>query len=333
MNFKKIDIQDREVINRYLLAADRLSCEYCFADIYMWRHKYNTEYCIEDEWLYIRQHSDDNDFDDNVLKSDINEKKEFYYYVPITLNNTLDIKDAINNVVLDAIDNNYSLCFGNISMSLFNDFNEDYSDIFHVENIRDYSDYIYNSSDLINLSGKKFHKKKNLINKFKREYEGRWQYKSVEQNDIEDILKFNRLWCDNNSSKDIRDMYDETIAIRSALKNFDRLNMKGGILLVDGEIIAYTLGCESTKDVFVIQIEKALSSFAGAYQMINNLFATHETSKYKYINREEDLGIEGIRKAKMSYNPVFMEEYYAASVDLTKRSIIKLPITKVNVLK
>ena len=268
--------------------------------------------------------------EENVV---IENKKEFYYYVPMTLNKELDIKNAINNVILDAIDNNYSLCFGNISTEMLNVFNNDYSDIFHTENIRNYSDYIYNSSDLINLSGKKFHKKKNLINKFKREYEGRWQYKSVEQDDFEDILRFNRFWCDNNLSKDIEDMYDETVAIKSALKNFHTLNMKGGMLLLDGEIIAYTLGCESTKDVFVIQIEKALSSFVGAYQMINNLFASCEAGNYKYINREEDLGIEGIRKAKMSYNPVFMEEYYVASAKLNKRGVIKLPVFKMNVIE
>lgn len=330
MNFKKIDIQDRQVINKYLLAADRSSCEFCFADIYMWRDKYNTEYCIEEEWLFIRQYSEDNnELSNRVLDDESNKQREFYYYVPITLNNTLNIKNAINKILIDAIDNNYSLSFGNINEKMLHIFKEDYSDIFQVENIRDYSDYIYNSSDLINLSGKKFHKKKNLINKFKRDYEGRWQYKSMTNADFDDVLKFNRIWCDNNLSKDIEDMYDETIAIRSALKQFEKLNMKGGILLVDGDIIAYTLGCESNKDVFVVQIEKALSSYTGAYQMINQLFASSEASNYKYINREEDLGIEGIRKAKMSYNPVFMEEYYVATADLTKRRIIKLPISKI----
>lgn len=317
MRFKKINIGDKELIDRYLVAANRLSCEYCFADLFMWKDKYSTEYAIEDGWLYIRQYSI--------------EDKTYYYYVPMSLeeketndidknshhiNINDDLKECINKVIVDALENDYSLSFGNINEDLLRLFKEDYSDVFVLENIPDYSDYIYNSSELINLSGKKFHKKKNLINKFKRDYEGRWQYKPIVAEDIEDILQFNRIWCDNNLSKDIEDMYDETIAIKSALANFDKLNMKGGMLLVDGKIIAYTLGCGSTKDVFVVQIEKALSSYVGAYQMINNLFAMNNASEYKYINREEDLGIEGIRKAKLSYNPVIMAMYYVAYADM-----------------
>jgi hypothetical protein len=110
MKFKKIDIQDRNIINKYLLAADRVSCEFCFADIYMWKDKYNTEYCIEDEWLYIRQHSDESNVEENVV---IENKKEFYYYVPMTLNKELDIKNAINNVILD--DPIITVCGGDYS--------------------------------------------------------------------------------------------------------------------------------------------------------------------------------------------------------------------------
>lgn len=316
MQFKKISIEDKSRIDKYLVAADRLSCEYCFADLYMWKDKYTTEYTIEDDWLYIRQYNE--------------EDNEFYYYVPMRIDtnnskNKEELKECINKVIVHAIDNNYRLSFGNINEDALRIFEEDYSNIFTVENIPDYSDYIYNSSDLINLSGKKFHKKKNLINKFKREYDGRWEYKALTSADYENVLRFNEKWCELNQEKDIDDMKEETLAIKSALSNFEALNMQGGILLVDGQIIAYTLGCESNKKVFVVQTEKALSTYVGAYQMINNLFAIHNASSYQYINREEDLGIEGIRQAKLSYNPVIMEVYYVAAANfeqIKKREMV-----------
>ena len=184
--------------------------------------------------------------------------------------------------------------------------------MFEIEHVRDFSDYIYSSENLINLSGKKFHKKKNLINKFMREYENRFEYRDITSNDRNVILEFNKLWCENNASKDEEDMAAETRAIELAMDNFDALCLKGGMILVDNKIIAYTLGSEINKETFGIQIEKALSEYSGSYQMINNLFAKNNLHGYKYINREEDLGIEGLRRAKMSYNPAIIEDYIMA---------------------
>ena len=325
MKFKKIDIDSRDVIIKYLNKENRRSCAYCFTDIFIWKDKYNTEYCIEDNCLYIRQF----DSDTNM----------YFYYAPIIDNNLeqveiididngqeqvcendidnvehkrVTLNNCINNIIIDSIDNNYQFCFGNIDSDLLKFLTKEYGDMFEIEHVRDFSDYIYNSEELINLSGKKFHKKKNLLNKFMREYDGRYEYKDISAEDINDILEFNRLWCENNLAKDAEDMADETRAIELAMNNFDALDLKGGMLLVEDNIIAYTLGSEINRDTFGIQIEKALSEYSGSYQMINNAFAKNNLKDYKYINREEDLGIEGLRRAKMSYNPVIIEDYIMA---------------------
>ena len=301
MNFNKIDIKSKNVIKKYLNKENRMSCAYCFTDMFIWKDKYETQYCIDDECLYLRQYSKE----DNM----------FYYYMPM---NSANIQDSINNIIIDALDNEYQFCFGNIHSDYLSLFENEYKDIFSIENVRDFSDYIYNSADLINLSGKKFHKKKNLINKFMREYDGRFEYRNITVDDTNKILEFNKMWCDKNLSKDSKDMEYETKAIALALENFAELEMKGGMILVDGNIIAYTLGSETNKETFVVQIEKALTEYSGAYQVINNLFAKNNLVDYKYINREEDLGIEGLRKAKLSYNPVIIDDYYMACAHVDK---------------
>ena len=114
-------------------------------------------------------------------------------------------------------------------------------------------------------------------------------------------------WCENAESDSF---LRETCALATALKNREALEIKGGILRVNGKIAAITLGSESFEDTFTVHIEKADSNIDGAYQMINQQFAQHNFGKYKYIDREEDLGIEGLRKAKLSYHPEFLGEIY-----------------------
>ena len=126
---------------------------------------------------------------------------------------------------------------------------------------------------------------------------------------IKDAFAFHIHWCNLNGCARERDFEGETCAIVQALHNFDYLNLRGGLLRLDGEVIAFTFGCKATPDMFVVQIEKADHTIQGAYQMINQQFVEHEIAgKYEYTNREDDVGEEGLRKAKLSYKPVFMVE-------------------------
>ena len=110
-----------------------------------------------------------------------------------------------------------------------------------------------------------------------------------------------------------RDFEGETCAIVQALHNFDYLNLRGGLLRLDGEVIAFTFGCKATPDMFVVQIEKADHTIQGAYQMINQQFVQRNCNDVEYVNREEDLGLEGLRKAKKSYYPVMRGVKYVAT--------------------
>lgn len=282
-----------DLFNRYLDRENRRLCEYCFTDLFMWRNLYNTEYCIENDILYIRQSVTDRD--------------GYFYFMPMPSDTKLI--EGIYTIILDSIENDYSFSFGGASFAILPIIGREFKGVFHARLCREYSDYIYSAADLINLSGRKYHKKKNLVNKFKNVYKNRWEYRNITINDIDAIIDFNRLWIDSCENKDMDAIYSEDEAIKEALYNYKALGLKGGMILVDDEIIAYTLATK-VRDMYVIQIEKALPNYNGSYQMINNEFAKANCNDVKYINREEDVGIEGLRKAKMSYNPVHLEEYY-----------------------
>ncbi|MGM9647346.1 MAG: DUF2156 domain-containing protein [Eubacteriales bacterium] len=167
-------------------------------------------------------------------------------------------------------------------------------------------DYIYLQSDLATLPGNRFHQKRNHVNNFEKKYA--WEYTSV----TADKLPALRAAAAHLFAVDGR-LPDEYEAILEILDHFEELHVKAGILSVGGIPVAYSIGEKMCDDTALIHIEKADRSFDGAYAMINKLFAG-EFADCTYINREEDMGIPGLRKAKCSYHPVRMGAYCVAEI-------------------
>ena len=167
---------------------------------------------------------------------------------------------------------------------------------------RDWADYIYLSQNMAELSGKKLHAKRNFINKFNSLYNGNYEFKPITSNLIPEIKSFNTNWQKTNEKFSNEHLTDEHELICYALDNFIKLKLIGVALFVDGKIAAFTYGSAINKNVFDIHVEKADTSYQGAYAVINNLFAK-ELIGYKFLNREEDMGLDGLRKAKLSYYP------------------------------
>ena len=181
---------------------------------------------------------------------------------------------------------------------------------------RNDSDYIYLAKNLAELPGQKFHKKKNHIARFMRLYENRWEFKTFPQNDIAgDIIYIEEKWLEErNSSGGNSDhaLVLEKQGIASAVEFHSALNICGGVLYVDRKPAAMTLASPVSPQVLDIHFEKALSGYAadGAYSVVNNLFAK-ESKNFLYLNREEDMGVEGLRKAKLSYKPdIILDKFY-----------------------
>lgn len=183
---------------------------------------------------------------------------------------------------------------------------------FDFEPLRDSFDYIYLTENLINLPGKKFHGKRNHIAAFMRENE--WSYEPITADNLDECRAMNAEWERRNREKDPEAMDDELDAINISFENYFDLGFVGGLLRANGEVVAFTFGEEMNPEVFCTHIEKAYADVRGAYPMINLEFAANALSQYKYINREDDTGSEGLRKAKLSYCPDILLEKYMARV-------------------
>lgn len=171
-----------------------------------------------------------------------------------------------------------------------------------LEEAREHWDYVYSVPDLVELKGNRFHKKKNLLNQFLRGYE--YEYKPLSSDCVEETLEMQRQWFTWHDPEETGALLAENGAIVRVLQNWDRIpGLVGGAIRIDGRMVAYTVAEELTPDMLVIHFEKGCSRVKGIYQAINQQFLADAGTGYNLVNREQDLGDDGLRHAKMSYNP------------------------------
>lgn len=182
-------------------------------------------------------------------------------------------------------------------------------DLFHIRRERDMDNYVYSAQKLITLSGKKLHGKRNYIHRFREQYS--YAYEPLTAQNIAMIRPFVEDWYQKKAQTDPSVLLEKT-ALENALSQYEALELKGGILTVGGKVVAFSIGERLNEDTALIHFEKADTDYPGAYPMINQQFAEHEWSGVTYINREDDMGLEGLRKAKLSYQPEFLIEMYSA---------------------
>ncbi len=171
-----------------------------------------------------------------------------------------------------------------------------------IEEARGQWDYLYLSSELATLSGNKFHKKKNLLNQFLKGYE--YEYRSLSVNCVETVLNMQTEWCRWRDCESSEALLAENDAVARVLAHWNEIpGLCGGIIRIDGVPVAYTLAEPLNHDTLIIHFEKAANGVKGIYQAINYLFCNDVGVNFTYINREQDLDDEGLRQAKLSYNP------------------------------
>ena len=248
--------------------------------------KYNCDFCFTDIFLWKEHYQTKIAITDSCLFLRYTVDNDYLYSIPLG-----DTKRGIEIL----IENINDLKIINIEKQDLHYFNED----FIIHHIRNNDDYLYLSVDLANLSGKNYKSKRNQINSFQSKYQ--YSVHSIKEcNENED---FSLLLTDTFEG--------EKNAITSALWNMDNLNLDGLVLKIENKIIGLTIGTLD-KDTFITHFEKVDYNYTGASQMINYLLANYIKNKATYINREEDLGIEGLRRAKLSYNPIKMIESFTA---------------------
>ena len=287
-------MEDKEAINSYLQHQNYRASDLCFTNLYSWGKKFNTQFAVENGWLFIR-------FKDNYDRNS--------YLKPIGKG---DIREGIDRIVRDHEQFDSVFQIRGLTKEMIAEIDQAMPGVFQYQLNKSVSDYIYTSEKLIHLKGKKLQSKRNHINRFKRENE--WEYRSLSGDPA--MVKASKEALDkwmqlNRQDKDPTLVYDD-FATTLMLEHFDYLELRGGAILVDGDVVAFTIGEPLTNDTLVVHVEKAFNTINGAYAIINQQFVKHEAADFMYINREEDMGMENLRKAKLSYQPdIFLEKYNA----------------------
>ena len=292
IEFKDITPQDKELITPFTRHSHRRNCDLSFSNLCSWRFLYHTQFAISDGYLLLRFWAEG----------------KLVYMMPIGQGALGTVLEAL---IQDAHQGKAPFCLLGICADMCADLESLMPGRFQFTADRDYADYLYLRTDLATLAGKRFQPKRNHVNKFKRMYPN-YEYTAITSDRIQECLELETEWCKANNCDQHEGTGNERRALVYALHHFEELGLTGGILHVDGRIAAFTFGMPINQDTFGVHVEKADTRIDGAYAMINFEFANHIPEQYTYINREEDLGIEGLRKAKLSYQPAIILEKYTA---------------------
>jgi len=287
-NFIRPELLHKELINKHLKMHKKRSCDNTFSNILLWSRHYGVTFQVIEDML--------------VFKS---QGEQPFYTFPV--GERVGIKPVIDLLLKDSEENGYPFRLNLVGPEQFEILEELYPKKFQITYDEDIADYVYETEKLINLSGKKYHGKKNHINKFIATNPD-WSYESLTDDNVEECFQMALEWRNENEVEGDADKVAEMNVTLNALRLYKELDLKGGLLRVKGKVIAFTLGEPVCCDTFVVHIEKAFGEIQGTYPMINRQFLIHEVSEYPYVNREEDMGVPGLRKAKLSYRPVFMVE-------------------------
>lgn len=297
MDFSEITIRDKEIFDKYLALYNPLASEFTFTNFFMWREYYNFMYKIVDELLCV------------IAKPPGQDPYALMPFGNIKRDNFLE---AVRHLKEYFSKKGWNLVFQKVAeqdLIQLSSIGIPQSDMVYD---RDNSDYLYLTDDLVNLRGKKFHAKRNHINKFNRLYE--FEYVPMHEELAGECLRIMRDWCISRDCDCQKGEYCERHANEEVLNNYGLLGLKGALIKVDGVFEAFTIGEMLNRDTAVIHIEKANFTIDGLYAVINQQFCQNEWAHTTYINREQDLGQQGLRKSKLSYNPVMMIKKYTVYV-------------------
>jgi len=289
--FKNISVADRQTIIQYTAKSNRRNCDLSFSNLCSWSFYYHTQYAIWKDFL--------------IFKFWV--ENDLAYMMPV---GNGDLKTTLKDMIEDAKEEGHPFCMLGVCSDMRSDLEEINQNDFNFTYDRDYDDYIYLRTDLATLVGKKFQSKRNFVNRFKKTYN--YKYSDITDAYIDECIALEAKWYSENNDKKDEGTGHERQAVIFALKHFEELGLSGGILHVDDKIAAFTFGMPINKDTFGVHVEKADTNIKGSYAMINYEFANHIPEQYVYVNREEDLGEEGLRKAKLSYNPTILLQKYMA---------------------
>ena len=287
-SFHPLSLQEQHRYKDFLASTPQVASDYSFGNLWAWREIYGLQWAFDGELVWIRQ-----------------TRPHSVYWAPVGPWHQVHWSDRLGEVAGEK--------------PAFTRIPEDLAAIWQsvpglsLEPDPDHWDYIYSVSELTHLKGNKFHKKKNLLRQFQKNYQA--QYVSLDLSRIEQAFTLQTEWCLWRDCEDSETLEMENQAILATLRDWQHLeDVFGGGLIVDGNMAAYTIAEPLDQETVVIHFEKACPTFKGIYQAINQIFLEQEAFAYTFVNREQDLGDPGLRQAKQSYNPVSYLKKYSGSL-------------------
>ncbi|CRF50289.1 hypothetical protein HHE06_01100 [Helicobacter heilmannii] len=292
MEFNPLNLARKDRLDAALKADYFLVSDVNFTNLYLWQSAREISLAFVEGCV--------------VIRTAYPKEAPFYFY-PIGAG---DKRAVLEQLIAHAKAQQEVLEFRALQSTHKEDLEQFYPNTFSYEAKRDRFDYVYSVAELIALSGKKFHKKKNHLNAFLKAYP-HYTYEPISRLNISDLKLSLKEWHRLDDPQDLG-LEHEYLGILNTLDIYEKLPLLGGVIKIEGHIVAMSFGEKINPDMALIHIEKADPGVRGAYQMINQQLLAHAFADCVHVNREEDLGIEGLRQAKMGYHPVFFVEKYHA---------------------
>lgn len=292
MDFRKVTPEDKDWIKDRLAVDKFYGAEYCFSSLLHWQENYNTSITRFEDFAVVRS----------------GWKQASYCYF-----GSGDRRALMAALEQEAQQRGEELHFHSIMEKEKQILEELFPGKFIFEESRDSFDYCYTQEKLSELRGRKLSSKRNHINRFVSLYSD-WNYEAMTKENIPDCKAMLLDWYCSREEATGESLDNEKRAIFTAMEHFDEEEIIGGLLRVEGKVIAFTMGHPVRKDVIVVHFEKADMDYPGSYQMINQQFAKNSCRQFHLMNREEDMGIENLRKSKLSYEPDELLVKYSATL-------------------
>lgn len=287
LNFHTLTIADRAAVQAVTFRAGRRNCNFSLANLVGWQFWYRTEVCVLPDAVVLR-FSLDGDRAYMICTRGV-PSCELLAALCEDCSHALTLLGLEDEAALQLQQN---ACRKGVNIS--------------VESRRDQFDYIYRREDLAGLHGGKLQAKRNHVNHFRAEYPD-FEYRPLDPSLFDECRRIATLWHDGKQHDN--PVYGDTIevekrAMETVFTHWDELGMLGGSIFLDGRMVAFTYGGAITTDTFDVCVEKADLRVEGAFSIINQQFCAHLPEHFTFVNREEDMGLPGLRKAKLSYHPI-----------------------------
>lgn len=289
MVFKQIELSDWELIASYCRKHDLRQLNYSFEVLFLWRDACDFEFALSDGFLFI--------------KTCFHGRHNFLY--PL---GDGDITVAFARMEEYCHERNIEFVMYQVNAAQKALIEQRFPGRYRLEPLRSEFEYLFETERLAHLQGKKLQPKRNHINFFEKNHQ--WTFEPISEENLLEVTMFSHKWDMSAGIEPGSALNMENMALLNAIESFTCLELQGGILRVEGEIVAFAIGCPLSSDTYVVLFERADAEVRGAYSMINREFVRHFCNGFRYVNRAEDNDDEGLRKAKLSYYPDILQEVF-----------------------